>query len=303
MKKHIRSFILPIALLCGFLFHKYCGALYFIVPGLVFTMLFLNYTAIDVKKMHVSGLDGWLLTLQMAMSVGFYWLMLKCGLNEIMAQGVLIGILTPVAAAVVVISCALGANRETVTTYTILDNLAVSIMAPIIFSFIGQHQDMPFLQSFWHVFWRIAPQIVLPFIVALVLQKFAPKVNAFFCKYKGLSLYVWAFTLTLVLGKTFHDILTNPDTDWGMLAWMCLISAILCAILFGLGKWIGHHYGDTVAGGQLFGQKNTSFGIWMTIEYLNPMAAVFPAIYSVWQNIFNSYQMFMYDRKHASKND
>ena len=301
MKNHIRSFILPIALLLGFVFHKYCGALYCIVPGLVFTMLFLNYTAIDVKKMHVSGLDVWLLVLQMSMCVGFYLVFRALGMGEVLAQGVLIGFLTPVAAAVVVISCALGANRETVTTFTILDNLGVAIAAPIIFSFIGTHQDMPFFQSFWHVFWRIAPQIVLPFIVALIMQRWMPKVNGFFCKYKGVSLYVWAFTLTLVLGKTFHDIITNPNTDWGLLGWMCVVSAFLCALLFGLGKYIGYRYGDTVAGGQLFGQKNTSFGIWMTIEYLNPMAAVFPAIYSVWQNIFNSYQMFMFDRKHSLK--
>ena len=56
-------------------------------------------------------------------------------------------------------------------------------------------------------------------------------------------------------------------------------------------------YGDRMAGGQLLGQKNSAMGIWLANMYLNPLAAVFPALYSVWQNLFNSWQLWMHDRK------
>lgn len=261
-------------------------------------MLFLNYTAVDVRKMHVSRLCLVLMAIQVALCVGLFVLLKALGADEIISHGVLVGILMPVAASVVVISCALGASRETVTTFTILDNIMVAVVAPIIYSFVGNHQDMPFFESFWLIFCRICPQIVFPFFVALLLQYLLPKVNAAVAYVKWTSLYVWAFTLTIVLGRTFHDILTSPDPRWGLLAVLSAIAVVLCALQFGLGKWIGKRYGEERAGGQLLGQKNTSFGIWMAVEYLNPFSAVFPAIYSVCQNLFNSWQMYVHDKNH-----
>lgn len=292
-----RSLVLPIAIILGFIFHNFCGSMYCIVPYLVFTMLFLSYSAVDVRKMHFSRLQFWLLLTQVLLTLGIYFGLVALKVDEIIAQAVLVGIITPVAASVVVISCALGANRETVTTFTMLDNLMVAIVAPILYSFIGTHTDLPFLPSFWKIFCRIFPQIVFPFITAILLQHLAPKVSRAIGRICWTSLYVWAFTLTIVLGKTFHDIITSPDPHWHLLIIQCIIAAVLCALQFALGKWIGSRHGEKMAGGQLLGQKNTSFGIWMAIEYLNPLSAVFPAIYSVCQNIFNSWQMYRHDKQ------
>ena len=79
-----------------------------------------------------------------------------------------------------------------------------------------------------------------------------------------------------------------------------IASAVVCAVHFGLGKWIGSRHGDRVAGGQLLGQKNTAVGIWMANTYLNPLASVFLAFYSIWQNLFNSWQLWRHDRKESA---
>ena len=50
-----------------------------------------------------------------------------------------------------------------------------------------------------------------------------------------------------------------------------------------------------MAGGQLLGQKNSAMGIWIANTYLLPLASVFPALYSIWQNLFNSWQMWRKD--------
>ena len=54
---------------------------------------------------------------------------------------------------------------------------------------------------------------------------------------------------------------------------------------------IGRRYGNRIGGGQLLGQKNSAMGIWMANTFLSPLAAVFLAFYSVYQNIFNAWQM------------
>ena len=63
-------------------------------------------------------------------------------------------------------------------------------------------------------------------------------------------------------------------------------------ILFGIGKSIGRHYGESICGGQALGQKNTIVGIWLTVTYLNPIAALAPCAYVVWQNLVNAWQLW-----------
>ena len=39
----LRSYVLPVAILLGLLFHRWCGILAFLSPYLIFTILFLNF--------------------------------------------------------------------------------------------------------------------------------------------------------------------------------------------------------------------------------------------------------------------
>lgn len=292
----IRPYVLPIAIVLGLLFHTWCGLVRFIVPYLVFSILLLNFAAVDVKKLRFSKMDVWLMLYQIVVSIGMYYLLTALNVNEIVAQGILVGVLCPVAASVVVISCMLGANRETVTSYTIMGNLMVAVMAPIYFSFIGLHQEMSFWTSFLMIFKKIGTVIALPFFVALIGQKFMPKVNDFFCRIKGLSFYLWAMALTITLGQTIDFMFLKGKENLSAIIWLGIASVIFCAIQFGLGKFIGYKYGDIIAGGQLLGQKNSAMGIWMANTYLNPLASVFPALYSIWQNLFNSWQMWQHGK-------
>ena len=59
------------------------------------------------------------------------------------------------------------------------------------------------------------------------------------------------------------------------------------------GRRIGRRFRDKVAGAQGLGQKNTILAIWMAQTYLNPISSVAPAFYVVWQNIVNSYQLWL----------
>ena len=136
--------------------------------------------------------------------------------------------------------------------------------------------------------------------MALFLQKVAPRVNAFLCRYKGLSFYLWAAALTITLGQTIDFMFLHGREQRSAILWMGVFSIVYCALQFAVGKKLGGKYGDRMAGGQLLGQKNSAMGIWIANTYLLPLAAVFPALYSIWQNVFNSWQMWRKDnaRKH-----
>jgi BASS family bile acid:Na+ symporter len=293
----IRPYVLPIAIVLGLLFHSWCGVLKVAVPYLIFSILLLNFAAVDVKKMRFSKMYLWLMLYQIGVSIGMYYLLKVFNASEILAQGVMLGVLCPVAASVVVISCMLGANRETVTSYTIIGNLMVAIVAPIYFSFIGNHQEIPFWTSFWMILGKIGTIIALPFFVALTTQVVMPKVHDLLCKIKGVSFYLWSVALTITLGQTIDFMFMEGKENLPAIIWLGVFSIAFCIVQFALGKYIGHKYGDIIAGGQLLGQRNSAMGIWMANTYLNPLAAIFPALYSVWQNLFNSIQLWYHDKK------
>lgn len=293
----IRPYVLPIAIVLGLLFHSWCGVLKVAVPYLIFSILLLNFAAVDVKKMRFSKMYLWLMLYQIGVSIGMYYLLKAFNASEILAQGVMLGVLCPVAASVVVISCMLGANRETVTSYTIIGNLMVAIVAPIYFSFIGNHQEIPFWTSFWMILGKIGTIIALPFFVALTTQVVMPKVHGLLCKIKGVSFYLWSVALTITLGQTIDFMFMEGKENLPAIIWLGVFSIAFCVVQFALGKYIGHKYGDIIAGGQLLGQRNSAMGIWMANTYLNPLAAIFPALYSVWQNLFNSIQLWYHDKK------
>ena len=295
----LRSYVLPFAIVVGLVFHRQLVSVREITPYLIFTILLLNNVAVDMKKLKVTMLDVWIMVFQIVVSLGSYFLFKAFGASELVAQGVLVGVLCPVAASSVVIATMLGANRETVTTYTIVGNLMVAIVAPIYFSFIGTLQDLPFLDSVWLIFRRIAPTIALPFFAALFLQRFLPGVNDFLCRYKGLSFYLWAAALTITLGQTIDFMFLEGHHEKASILIMGIASVVYCVIQFAVGKWLGSRYGDRIAGGQILAQKNSAMGIWIANTYLLPLASVFPALYSIWQNLFNSWQLWR--KEHNNK--
>ena len=278
------------------IFHTYCAMFKVIVPYLIFTILLLNFVAVDMKKLKLSMLDFWLVLFQLVVSLGSYFIIRALHLDEIVAQGVLVGVICPVAASVVVISCILGANRETVTTYTIVGNLMAAVAVPIIFSFIGENQDLPFWQSFFMILKKIGSVIGLPFFIALAFYLLCPKVNVFLSRFKGSTFYIWSVALFITLGQTIDFIFLHGKGNWGPIIGLAIASMCYCVLQFGFGKWIGKKHGDVMAGGQLLGQKNTAMGIWIANTYLLPLASVYLAFYSIWQNLFNSWQMWRHDR-------
>ena len=299
----LKSYVLPIAIILGLLLHDYCAAFSVVVPYIIFTILLLTFTAVDIKKLRFKPLFIWIILFQVVVSLGGYELLKALNVNEIIAEGVLIGVLCPVAASVAVVSTMLGADRNTVTSYTVIGNLVVSLVAPIYFSFIGVHQDMAFLASFLQILKRIGTVIGLPFFVALAMQLWWPKANAFLARYKGLAFYFWAVALFLTLGQTIDFIFLHGNSNWNSILWLGVSALVFCIVQFGLGKWIGHKYGDTIAGGQLLGQKNSAMGIWMANHYLHPLASVYLAFYSVLQNLFNSWQIWHFEKKKRARTE
>ena len=295
----LRSYILPIAIVLGLLLHRFCAAFSVVVPYLIFTILLLTFTAVDVRKLKFSPMFVWILLFQIVVSISLYALLKAVGASPVVAEGVMMAALCPVASSVAVVSCMLGADRQTVTSFTIIGNLVMSVVAPAYFTLIGVHPEMTFMASFLSILKRVGVVIGLPFFVALALQLWLPRVNGFLARYKGLSFYLWSVALLFTIGQTIDFIFLHGEGNWSVIAWLGLASLLFCVVQFALGKWIGSRYGDIIAGGQLLGQKNTAMGIWMANHYLHPLTSTVLAFYAILQNLFNSWQIWRHEKRKA----
>ena len=300
--QRFRPYVLPVAIVLGLLLHSFCARLSFLVPFIIFAILLLTFTAVDLRRLKMRTLDVWLMLFQVVVSIGCYLLIKGLGGNDIVAEGVLIGVLCPVASSVAVISCLLGANRATVTTYTIVGNLMVALVAPIVFTLIGHHPEMGLWKGFLLMLGKIGSTLALPFFIALALQMWLPKVNAAVARVNIAGFYLWSMALLLTLGQTIDFIFLHGKGNWHNIAWLGGLSLLFCVIQFGTGRLIGRRYGNRIGGGQLLGQKNSAMGIWMANTFLSPLSAVFLAFYSVYQNLFNAYQMASVNKANRRNN-
>jgi BASS family bile acid:Na+ symporter len=293
-----KNLTLPLAMITGALTHQWISRLYFLTPYLIFVMLVLTFSKITLKDIRFHRAHLWLLLIQLAGSIGTYYILRP--FNETVAQGAMLCIIAPTATAAAVITGMLNGNVGFLTAYLLFCNIAVAIAAPVYFTLTGINDDMSFLISVWHICQKIIPLLILPLFIALIIQKRFPKAHRKLLKIPKLTFYLWTFALTVVTGITVNFLIEQESADYKNEIWLIIVSLIICCLQFIVGRRIGKANGDPVSSGQGLGQKNTILAIWMAQTYLHPLVAVAPAGYILWQNIINSYQLYVKSKKDAS---
>jgi len=134
--------------------------------------------------------------------------------------------------------------------------------------------------------------------------------------------YLWVCSIIVLTAVVTSDVITSYQSQMTNILILLVLSFFACLVQFGLGKLIGYKlpapskgkdYQDVlinpaaapktmegvskITAGQAFGQKNTSLGVWMAQMYLDPLASLGAAAYIIWQNLFNSVQLFYAARK------
>ena len=265
-----------------------------LTPILIAAMLFVTFCRVDIRAMRLSTIHIWMLAVQFIGSIAVYHLVEPL-LGEVIAEGAMICVLAPIAMAAVVIGGMLGANVTTMVTYSLICNIATAIIAPMILHHYGDDTC-----TFAEIIGRVAPTLVAPFVVAQILRYLKPKAAEWFASRSSISFYLWLISLILVLGRTTAFII-DADAEIATQVELAAISLVLCIVQFTIGRMLGKLLGDTVAGGQSVGQKNTILAVWMSQQFLNPIASIAPTAYIIWQNFVNSFQIYRHEQRIAKK--
>ena len=296
--RFLKTYTLPIAMLLGIIGYQYFRLLAPVTHYLIVLMLYFTFCKVDIKDMRWQPWHGWLLLLQLTLSIGLFYILRP--LDTVLAQGIMICILMPTATAAAVVTGKLGGNVAALTTYTLLSNLVVAILVPVFFPIVEPGNHISFLEGFLTILSRVFPLLIGPFLLAwftrFVYHKLKHRQLVLPKALSAAPFYVWAFSLVILMADTTYSLL-NDDYDRHAALWLIIGSLITCLLQFFLGKAIGKHYHMRISAGQALGQKNTILGIWMAHTYLQPVAALGAAGYIVWQNLFNSYQLWKQRKK------
>lgn len=265
-----------------------------LMPVVLFALLYVTFCKIEIKEMKPKA---WHFVLQLIRtSLALLMVIAIClfGKNyeaKVILEGAFICFICPTAAAVAVVTEKLGGSIGSLTTYTVIANIFTMIIIPSLFPMVEKGADVSFLYLSMMVFRNVTTVLVVPLLLALLSRKFLPRFVDKVKSVKDLGFYMWCFNLTILMGETLRNFLHSTVSGW-ILALLLIVPLAVCLVQFAIGKAVGRHWDASISAGQALSQKNTIVGIWLTLTFLNPLAAVAPGAYVVWQNLVNGWQLW-----------
>lgn len=311
MKSFFKRFSLPVSLLVGVVSYlmfsqieilepigDVAGPLFLnIMPVVLFTILYVTFCKIQIKEMKPRTWHFILQGIRIALSGFFVWLITLTSDADVklLLEGMFICIICPTAAAAPVVTEKLGGSIGSLTIYTIIANVVTSVIIPLFFPMVEKSADIEFFAAVLMVLKNVTIVLVVPLVLALTSRKVIPSFTSWLAKKKDLGFYLWCVNLAIVSGVTMRNILLSTVSGHTLVL-LIILPLFVTIALFAIGKAVGRPFGDSISAGQALGQKNTVVGIWLTISFLNPLAAVAPGAYVLWQNMVNAWQLWYKDK-------
>lgn len=267
-------------------------------PVLIFCMLFLSFCKIDMRQMVLRKAHIYLLCIQSVVFVLFglilYFFPLISG--RVIMEAAMLCMICPTATAAAVVTQKLGGNAADVTSYTLLINLIVALLIPVFLPVIYPSQNQSFEVSFGLILGKVFPVLICPLLLAQFIRFTCTKLHAFLASFRNLAFYLWAVSLSIAIAVTTRS-MVHTDHSFSELGGIALVSLLCCLVQFAVGHYIGKRSGFTVSTTQALGQKNTVFAIWLGYTFFNPITSLAGGFYSIWHNLYNTWQIQKYNRK------
>ena len=265
-------------------------------PTLLFFMLFLSFCRVSPQEMKPKMWHLWLALFQIVGCVAFAIAATYThGDVRIISEVAMCCLVCPPATASVVIIGKLDGNISSGSTYIVISNIVVSVVAPLVIPFIHPEDGITFLSTFLAMIGKLFPLMLGPLLLAWLVRYLLPKFHAWLVSIANLAFTLWLFALSLAMVMASRALM-HSNVGAVCLTAMALVSLASCLLQFWLGRKVGSAYSDEISAGQALGQKNTVFLIWMAYTFLTPVTAIAGGLYSIWHNVINTWQLARRER-------
>lgn len=289
-----KSLLILASIAIGILFpqgHPYSFLIrYFLMIMLFFVFLNINIHRRIIQKLHLKVLlANVLIPLLIYFCLQF--------LDETVAVAVFLTALAPTAAAAAIIAQLLKAKVEIVAASTLVTSAGMALIIPFLLPFIVKIEGTIDTLS---VFLPIVVVVFVPLFLAQIIKKTLPKVQQILSKQKDIPLYLFIVNVYLAMAKSTNFIQTSEDAKIDTIIWIAVATGLLCIVNFQVGERIVSR-DLKYEGGLALGRKNTMFILWLALTFVSPIAALSPIFYILWQNIYNSIQLWLQEKQLAAK--
>lgn len=303
----LKNWTLPVSMISGALAYYICRQLPLsyevkfdiltvievLQPVLLFLMLFVAFCKIKPTDLKPHRWHLWLLLTQcllFAAACAALWLYPSTGLRVII-EGFMLAIICPTATACAVVTQKLGGDSAATTSYTIIINMVVALLCPLLLPVAHPQEGLTFFPAFMVIIHKVFPLLIVPLFLAWFVRYLMPSFHKRIVATKDLAFYMWAVSLAIAIAVTCKALAHSHESMWNV-GGIAVVTLVACLFQFSFGKWIGSHYGKKMEAGQALGQKNTVFIIWLGYTFLSPITAAAGGFYSVWHNLINSWQLY-----------
>ncbi|MBK8803863.1 MAG: hypothetical protein IPN71_17800 [Fibrobacteres bacterium] len=211
------------------------------------------------------------------------WLLLRPLGPEAAVAGFLVGA-TPTATAAPTITRLLGGDAGYVSVSFLGSNLLAMVLIPSALVLMGS----PLPHGLFRFFVENIAVVAGPLVLAAMAHRIGLAERLSPLLSKGVF-PLWLVALVLASAKT-SAFLRQSAQPWGVVLGIAFVSGLLCAGQFLVGRRMGGTE-HALEAAQSLGQKNTMLTLWLGLATFGPLAALGPATYVLWHNLWNAIQM------------
>jgi BASS family bile acid:Na+ symporter len=277
-----QSIVLFCVIILGLLLQQ--GQTYtFLIRYILMAMLFLSWIDSHVSLQTLKHPKLWILVGMMAglAIAGFSSFSL---INSQLAVIASVLAMTPTALAAPVVTSLVKGQVDFVTASVLVTNSLIAMTLPIVLPLM---MGLNPLRSGGSILLNTLVVVALPLTLAQGLRYWFPPLAHRIKRLKPLTFYLWLMGLYFASAKAGSFIHEN-NQDLSTLIPIALVALLICALNFGLGRWLGHP-SLVQETGQALGQKNTMLAVWVCLTFLSPTLALGPMFYIIFQNLYNAY--------------
>lgn len=263
------------------------------IQYLLMLMLFFAFLDISIQPQSFQKGVIWVVVANIFVAFAAYWILLPFDLNLALAAFIT-GIAPTAIAAPVIISFIQG-QVEYVVGAVLLSNVVMSVVLPVALPFVvGDVVQI----SVWQVLKPVLVTMFVPLILAQFSRRLPQPTQAVIRRGKAFSFSLWLAALFITSAKAADFLRSNMTTSASTVLWIAVVSLIICVIDFTLGAWLGGQK-FRLESSQSLGQKNNSFVIWVALTFINPLVAMGPTFYILYHNIYNSWQIYRFEKRRS----
>ena len=256
-------------------------------------LLFFQFVKISphdfrLRRWHIPAL-----AFQVLVFLGFAAIARYGGEGEvrILLECAMLCVICPTASAAGVITEKLGGSLAGAVSYVTLSNVAATLLIPLVIPIVRPSDELGFWAYVGHIALRVFPLLLMPGLVAWLIRYTMPRLQRKLMRLSRYAFYIWGVGLTLAMLLATHALMLSHLSP-GAIACVVLVSMGACAMQFFTGRHLGRDTQTCITAGQSLGQKNTGFLIWLGYNYMTPVTSVAGGLYAIWQNLFNSWQLY-----------